>query len=203
MKVEPRRPLFQKKRTPNLYRIFLWIVLIAVGYWLIGQLEFGNITNPFEATSTPTRTVQSYAMEGDALFTAGKLEDAILAYQEAAEVDPSNAAIWTELARIQTYSTAMLTTDQQRLARLQEARSSIEQAVEIAPDDSLVHAIHAFVLDWSATAVGGDDSAALLIEAEQAIARARLLDSQNTLALAFYAEILTDQQKWTQAVQVI
>ncbi len=203
MKVEPRRPLFHKKQTPNLYRIFLWIVLIAVGYWLISQLEFGAITNPFEATPTPTRTVQSYAMEGAALFTAGELESAILAYKEAVEVDPFNAAIWTELARIQTYSTATLTTDQQRLSRLQEARDSIEQAVELAPDDSLVHAIHAFVLDWSATAVSGEDSAAFLIEAEQAIARARLLDSQNTLALAFYAEILNDQQKWTQAVQVI
>jgi len=203
MKVEPRRPLFHKKQKPNLYRIFLWIILIAVGYWLISQLEFGAITNPFDATPTPTRTSQSYTMEGDALFTAGKLEAAIQAYREAADLDPTNAAIWTELARIQTYSTAMLTTDAQRLARLQEARTSIETAVELAPDDSLVHAIHAFVLDWSATAVGAEDPTALLIEAEQAIASARLLDSQNTLALAFYAEILIDQQKWTQAVQVI
>ena len=203
MKVEPRRPLFNKKQTPNLYRVFLWVVLIVLGYWLISQLEFGTIVNPFVATPTPTRAARSFALEGDAFFTAGKLEAAIQAYQEAADINPSDAAIWTELARIQTYSTATLTTDQQRQARLLEAQYSIDQAVALTPDDSLVHAIRAFVLDWSATAVGGDESAKLLLEAEQAIARARLLDSQNTLALAFYAEILVDQQKWTQAVQVI
>ena len=36
-------------------------------------------------------------------------------------------------------------------------------------------------------------------QAEQEANRALLLDSSNTLALAFYAEILVDQQKWTQA----
>jgi hypothetical protein len=31
---------------------------------------------------------------------------------------------------------------------LEEARQAAEKAVELAPDDSIAHAIHAFVLDW-------------------------------------------------------
>ena len=73
MKVEPRRPLFNKKQTPNLYRVFLWVVLIVLGYWLISQLEFGTIVNPFVATPTPTRAARSFALEGDAFFRNGEL----------------------------------------------------------------------------------------------------------------------------------
>jgi tetratricopeptide (TPR) repeat protein len=48
-----------------------------------------------------------------------------------------------------------------------------------------------------------DQEQALLSQGEQAAVRALQLDNQNTLALAFYAEILIDQQKITQADQNI
>ena len=66
------------------------------------------------------------------------------------EGDPSNAQVWAELARIQTYSSSLLSNDAERLARLEEALESVNTAVELAPDDSTVHAIRAFVLDWYA-----------------------------------------------------
>jgi tetratricopeptide (TPR) repeat protein len=115
------------------------------------------------------------------------------------------------LARIQTYSTALLVTDPQRRERLAEALESIDQAVSLAPEDSTVHAIRAFVLDWNASpnlvctaeevAEKGTckEVGSLLTEADQEANRAIQLDSTNTLALAFYAEILVDQQRWTQA----
>jgi tetratricopeptide (TPR) repeat protein len=37
------------------------------------------------------------------------------------------------------------------------------------------------------------------VEAEREASRAFQLDPQNSLALAYYAEILADEQKWTQA----
>jgi tetratricopeptide (TPR) repeat protein len=60
-------------------------------------------------------------------------------------------------------------------------------------------------LDWNATTAltTEDDKQTLLIEAEQEAVRALQLDNQNVLAQAFYAEILVDQQKWTQAEQII
>ncbi len=204
MNVMPRQPIFHQRRRSNIYRMFLWVVLILGLIWLTRQVERGTIQRPFMSTPTPTRTVQSFALEGDALFTAGKLDDSITAYQEATRLDPGNAELFSRLARIQTYSSSLRTTDAQRQARLQEALASINRAVELAPDDSTIHAVRAFVLDWNADpALVGDQSALMLNEAEQEALRALQLDPQNVLALAFYAEILVDQRKWSQAEQNI
>ena len=129
------------------------------------------------------------------------MNDAIEAYQAALDGDPQNAAAWAELARIQAYSSSMLRNDTERLARLEEAKASADRAIELAPDDSVVRAIRAFVLDWYAynSLVPGERRIELLAEAEREASRAFQLDPENALALAYYAEILADQQKWTQA----
>ncbi len=193
----------------NPYRILLLVCLILGGIWLLLQLNRGQVQSPFNPTPTPTRSPQSYIMAAQAYFASGKLDDptsdqdAIGAYQQALQIDPHNALVWAELARIQTYSSSTLSTDQERLDRLQDALTSAEKAVELAPDDSTVNAIHAFVLDWNASSnlVSPDDREAYLASAETAATRAYLLDPQNALALAFYAEVLLDQQKWDQAQQ--
>ena len=205
MNVYPRRELFYKKPHTSIYRIFILMALILAGVWLIRGVRQGEIEKPFTPAPTPTRSVASYALEGDTLFVAGKLDAAITAYREAVRVDPTNAQIWAKLARIQTYSSALLTTDPQRLARLTDALGSIDEAVKLAPDDSTVHAMRAFVLDWNAnpSLVGDKQATAYLTEAETEAVSALQKDNQNTLALAFYAEILVDQQKWNQAEQNI
>ena len=205
MNVYPRRELFYKKPHTSIYRIFILMALILAGVWLIRGVMQGEIEKPFTPAPTPTRSVASYALEGDALFIAGNLDDAITAYREAVRVDPTNAQIWAKLARIQAYSSALLTTDPARLARLTDALGSIDEAVKLAPDDSTVHAMRAFVLDWNANSslVGDKQATAYLTEAETEAVSALQKDNQNTLALAFYAEILVDQQKWNQAEQNI
>jgi tetratricopeptide (TPR) repeat protein len=205
MNVYPRRDLFHKKPRTGIYRLFILVVMILGGVWLIRGVDQGEIERPFTATATPTRSVDSYALEGDAQFIAGNLDDAITAYREAVRVDPTNAQIWAKLARIQTYSSALLTTDPARLARLTDALGSIDEAVKLAPDDSTVHAMRAFVLDWNAnpSLVGDKQATAYLTEAETEAVSSLQKDNQNTLALAFYAEILVDQQKWNQAEQNI
>jgi tetratricopeptide (TPR) repeat protein len=193
----------------NPYRILLLVILILGGLWLLLQLNRGAVQSPFNPTPTPTRSPQSYILAAQAYFAAGKLDDpasdqdAIGAYQQALQIDPQNALVWAELARIQTYSSSTLSTDQERLDRLQAALTSAEKAVELAPDDSTVNAVHAFVLDWNASSnlVSTADHEAYLAKAETAATRAYLLDPQNALALAFYAEVLLDQDKWDQAKQ--
>jgi tetratricopeptide (TPR) repeat protein len=201
MNLYPRRNLFYRRQRPNIYRLFFLIVMILGGVWLIRQVDQGDVKPLFLPTPTPTRTTESYALEGDSQFTAGNMDAAIVAYQEAVRIDPNNADVWAKLARIQTYSSALLTTDDAQRARLGEALESAEKAVELAPDDSFAHAVNAFVLDWNAnpTLVENDQVQRYLLQAEQEANRALLLDSTNTLALAFYAEILVDQQKWSQA----
>jgi tetratricopeptide (TPR) repeat protein len=185
--------------------MFFWILLILGGIWLVREFQRGDIKPLFVPTATPTRTSESFTMEGDADFIAGQLNAAITAYQEAARVDPNNADIWAQLARIQTYSSALLTTDVDQRTRLQDALDSINKAADLNDDSSTVHAVRAFVLDWNAnpSLVGTDQAQDYLTEAEQEAVRALQLDSTNTLALVFYAEILVDQQKWTQAEQYI
>jgi tetratricopeptide (TPR) repeat protein len=205
MNVTPHKPLFHRKQSTSIYRLFLLIVMIMGGVWLIRKVDQGEVKPLFLPTPTPTRTVDSYSREGEAQFTAGDMGAAIAAYQEAVRVNPNNAEAWARLARIQTYSSALLTTDNEQRGRLSEALESANRALELAPDDSTAHGIRAFVLDWNAnpTLIDQDQVQDYLLEAEQEAVRALQLDNTNTLALAFYAEILVDQQKWNQAEQYI
>jgi tetratricopeptide (TPR) repeat protein len=207
MNVYPRRPLFNRKPQSNIYRMFLWVVMILVLVWVLQQLSKGEIKPLFQATPTPTRAADSYSLEGDANFTAGNLDDAILAYEDAVRVDPGNSDTWAKLARIQIYSSAFMITNDQKKERLLAGLESARKAVELAPDASTANAILAFALDWNADSnIYSDDPQQVqkfLVEAEQVAVRALQLDSTNTLALAFYAEVLLDQQKWSQAEQYI
>lgn len=217
-KLKGRQPTFRPgKSGPSFYRILIELVLIIVGVWVLLGFQRGTIESPYEPTRTPTRVPKSYLLEAQAYFDAGKLDDpsnnnlsgahgpsvndAIDAYKAALEEDPENATAWAQLARIQAYSSSTMRSDSERLTRLEEALESANKAIEIDPEDSTSHAIRAFVLDWYAfnPLVPEDKRQKLLIEAEQEAARAFQYDPENELALAFYAEILADEQKWVQA----
>ncbi len=191
----------------------LLLSLILAGVWLLLGYQRGQIAAPFQPTPTPTRTTFSYILEAQAFFDAGKLDDpdpplptppnpdAIDTYQRALALDPNNAKVWSELARIQTYSTSMLRNDGERLARLKEALDSSQKALDLAPDDSNAHAIRSFVLDWYASnpLVPPADQQEALNEAYSEANRAIQLDGNNALAQAYYAEILVDEQRWSQS----
>ena len=207
-----RNPTFRKKEDPASYRILLWMFLILAGLWMAIQLqrENGAVQPLFLPTPTPTRTVESYLLEAQAYFQAGQIDvpdsddDAIGAYKRAIRQDPANVRARVELARLLTYSSSLLPTTEQRRARLDEARRYIDEAVQLAPEDSDAHAVRAFVLDWSANpTLAGEEAEDLLYEAEQAAAKAIQLDPNNPLALTFYAEILMDEQKWADAQNYI
>ena len=204
MNVSSRRPLFNPRSTSNVYRVFFLTVMILVGMWVVYGVKAGSIQALGVLTPTPTRGALSYTAEGEAFFKAGKLDAAVSAYQKAIEVDPNDANAWAEMARIQTYSSALTTTDDDKRTVLLAALDSINHAKELAPDSSDVAAIRAFVLDWNAnTNIFPDSADDSLLEAEQEATRARQIDPQNVLALAYNAEILIDQQKLAQAEQLI
>lgn len=210
MNLVGKRPTFHRSGPrSNPYRILLWLVLIAAGLLVFrGMRVTHQIKSPFDPTPTPTRTSNSYAQEAEAQFVAGNLGASIQAYQQATLHDPQNAQLWTDLARVQVYASNLETSNESQLAVLQDALNSIDQAKELAPDDSTVAATRAFALDWYATALASDKTKAdevqrLLNDAETEATRSLSLDNTNTLALAYYAEILVDQQKWTRAQQLI
>lgn len=215
MQISSKRPLFRRRDDTVVYRMFLLVVLILGGIWLIRSVQQGDVKPLFLPTPTPTRFASSYLLEGEALFTAGKLSDsvsengtpipgAITAYREAALVDPNNAEVLAQLARIQIYSTALIVRQEDVLARLNEAVESAEKAIEINPDSSYAHAMYSLALNWKASYTRADrEKQSLRTQSEQAAVRALQLDNSSALAQAVYAEVLVDQQKWTQALQTI
>ncbi len=215
MNIYQRKNIFRKRDDTNIYRMFFLLVFILGGVWLIRSVYQGDVKPLFLPTPTPTRFAVSYIMEADALFTAGKLQDskdtngvvipgAITAYLEATKVEPNNAEVWAQLSRVQTYSTALLVRQEEILTRLDEAVTSAEKSIELNPDSSYAHAVYAFSLDWKASYIqDARERQALLTKSQQEATRALQLDNTNTLALAFYAEVLVDQQQWNQASQII
>jgi tetratricopeptide (TPR) repeat protein len=201
MQLNGNKLLFRPpKRTISPYLLMVWVIVVALAVTVIRGVDQGSIKPFFEPTPTPTRTTNSFAQEGEADFLAGDLDKAIAAYKDATRLDPSNVSLLAELARIETYSSELLTTDEEQRTRLQEAQDTIDQAEKLAPDDSTVRAIRSFVLDWNSNPLlRPDQNQTLLAEAEQEAIMAIQLDSTNTLALAFYGEILVDQQKLQRA----
>ena len=210
-KLTGRQPTFSSKKPPiNFTRVLILVALIGAGLWFAAQISNpeGQFEPLFLPTPTATRTVDSLVLEGEAYFEAGKIydpegKDAIDAYYDVLERYPENAQARAELARLLTYSSALLSTTEERTERLSQARQEIQRAVEIAPDDSTVQAIRALVLDWSSTssAASQEEKEDWLNEAEQAANLAITLDPNNSLALAFYAEVLLDQNQKAQAVE--
>jgi len=199
------RPLFSKPRkTSNPVRVFIGLLVLLGLLFLLRSFTTGQITPLLQATPTPTRTLNSYTLEGDTHFQAGNLEKAIQAYNRALEIEPNNPELWADLARIQVYSTTQITTDAGKKARLDEAFATIEKGLEIAPENSMLFAVKAFASDWYASSsIAGEDWQDYLIAGEQAAVQALQYDNSNALALAYYAELLIDQLKYAQADQYI
>jgi tetratricopeptide (TPR) repeat protein len=201
-----KKPTFRRQRgTNNPSRMLILAILLVFSLFLFrGVVITQEIESPFAPTPIPTRTADSYRYEGETQFVAGNLTKAIEAYRGAVNLEPENTRIMSELARIMVYSSTALTTTAEKRVRLLEALEIMDRAVEVDPDNSTVHAVRSFVLNWLANRdMVGDEYDSYLVQAEQAAVRAIQLDSRNALALAYYAEILLDQFKWQQAEQNI
>jgi tetratricopeptide (TPR) repeat protein len=139
-------------RHSNPWRMLVYIIIIAGGVLIYRLTQVGEFQPLFLPTPGPTRGAESYTEEAEVHFFAGNLTEAINAYEIATTLEPGNAELLAKLARLQTYSSSLLTTINDRRARLAMARDTIDHAVEISPENATVHAIRALVYDWSATA---------------------------------------------------
>jgi len=200
-----KRNIFSNsKKRSNPIRIFLLLIFILAGLFVIRGLKSGAINPMIQTSVTPTRSLNSFAQEGQTHFQAGNLEKAIEAYKNAILIDPGNTELRAELARIQVYSTSQITVDADKRTRYDEALAVIDEGLEIEPQNSSLHAVKSFALDWyGASGVAGEKSQEYLIKGEQSAVEALQYDNTNALAMAFYAELLIDQLKYTQAQEFI
>lgn len=144
--------LGEARNRSNPWRVLFLLALIVVGLLLVRGWQSGDVQPLFAPTPTPTRTSTSFADEAEAQFSAGNLTASIAAFQEAVAVDPQNGILWAKMARVQTYSSDLLTTLAERRDLLSQARFSIDKAIEVSPEESFAHAIKTLVYDWSASA---------------------------------------------------
>ncbi len=144
--------LSRDRRRSNPWRVLVLVALLFLTFLIMRAQQQGEVQPLFLPTPTATRTGISYGEEAGVHFAAGDLPAAIRTYQTGIEVDPSNAELWAMLARVQTYNSFLLTTQEERRQSLEEARSNVDQAIAINPDHALAHAIRALVYDWSASA---------------------------------------------------
>ena len=187
----------------TLKKTAVYVLLIFLGLGLLRLFELHYLRSPFAPAPSPVRSAASWAEEGKSFFDAGNMDKAILAYQQAVVVDKNNAQLWTELARIQTYSSALLLSTPDKQKRMQEAQDSINKAVAINPDYAQGYAVQTLVLDWTASNAPDDSTRQKnLTDAYNASADALLRDPQNAYALAFRAEVLVDQSNWSTAMDV-
>lgn len=159
----------------NWFRIIVLVLLIAAGLYL-DKYVIPETPSIFQATPTATRPPESYLTEAQTLFDQGKLNQAILVYQQAVEVEPNDPAIYVDLAEVQVFA-----------GDYKGAQASAENALLLNPNNSMAHAMRAWALDF-------EDNT---LEAEASIKRALALDSNNAVAHAFYAEILVDEGQGT------
>lgn len=204
--MSPQRYIFRRQQRwySSPFYIFTLVILILSGLFVTQGFRRGEVKPLFQPTPTPSRVPYSYAQEAETHFLAGNLDKAIASYQQAIRIDPSNGRLYAEMARILTYSTETQTTAMEKESRFNQALEASQKAIELSPDDSTAWAIRAFTLDWYASFTkyilrqeeNGDK---LLTEAEQAAAKAIILDETNVLAQVFRAEIMNDQMRWDQA----
>jgi len=203
IEVDNKNKIFRKGRSHDSpYRILILLGFIIAGLYVLAGYRRGDIKQAFLPTPTATRMPDSYTLEAETQFEAGNLEAAIAAYDKAVQLAPTDAELIANLARIQTYYSNLSTTDAIAGERLLQAKVNIDRATELAPDNSYVQAIRAFVYNWNSNPThAGENQGPYMAEAEQAAMTALQLDSQNALALAYYAEILIDNLKYDQAYQ--
>ena len=113
-----RLPFGRVSRPASPWRILAYLAAIGAGLLLFRSFQAGQVRPLLLATPTPTRTADSHAEEGRTQFSAGRLDDAIAAYRQAVEVAPNEPEPAAELARILTYSSALLTTAGEKSERL-------------------------------------------------------------------------------------
>ncbi len=207
MKVPNKKTIFTEQENSNFFpKLLLLSLLIALGAYILLNSEVisgGEIEPLFQPTPESTRTSNSYIFESQAHFMAGNLGDAIKALEMALVEDPDNLPVLIELAKIQTYYSAILTSAESA-EKLSEALGHIEHALSIEEINSDALAVYAFVLDWSADSVEtAEEREALLVKAQINAQLAVRFDVNNVLANVYRAEVLVDQGDITLAFQII
>jgi tetratricopeptide (TPR) repeat protein len=161
----------RRTRRAPIWRLLLLMGLIGVALY-VNQVVVPATPPLFIPTETPTLSPESFVNQAEEFYSAGKISQAIKAYENAVYSDPANPANYVSLARLQVFA-----------GDYDKAITNSQNALLKNPNNPLAHA----VMGWS---LGFQEKYG---EAEIEIKKALDLDPNNALAYAYYAEILTVQ----------
>jgi tetratricopeptide (TPR) repeat protein len=198
----------------DLFRIVVYLVLIAAGVWAYRNQETVRTwlfegTSPAEgrpavsAVADSTERTAAQVADGDtppsileeqaeAAYQEGNLPEAVDLYRQAAEADPNNVNNHVQVARLLIYEAGLMTSDDSTAA-LDEALEAANDAVLVDPYDPAGYAIMGKVYDWQ----GRPD------QASSTILQALDIDEDYALAHSYLAEAFVDLDRWEQAQQSI
>jgi len=167
-----------RRKRLNPLRIFILIVLIAVGIY-INQVVVPTVPPPFIPTPTATRSPESYVTDAAQLVSEGKLFQAVESYKKAVAADPTNAGIYVALSRQQIY-----------LGLYDDALDNLGKALLVNENNPLAYALRGWVLGFK-----GD-----YLNAIAALRRSIDLDPNNAIPYAYLAEVYGLQYESNPAV---
>jgi tetratricopeptide (TPR) repeat protein len=162
----------RRRKSSNIWRIALLVILIGIGLY-VNQVVVPATPPLFIPTPTPTTSPEAYLNQGQDFFKAGKIPQAIEAYKQAINADPSNPASYVELARIQVFN-----------AQYEDAVTNAQNALLKNPNNPLAHAVEGWALGFLGQ----------YGQAELELNNALVLDPKNALAHAYLAETLINEQ---------
>ncbi|WKZ46196.1 MAG: tetratricopeptide repeat protein [Anaerolineales bacterium] len=171
----------RRKRRPNIFGWVVFGLVVLFGYYF-NQVYLPSQPNPFVPTPTPTRSAEAYAAEAETLMADGKFLQAIESYKEAIRSSPQDPSLYIAMARVQVLA-----------SQPKEAQANAENALLLAPNNSMAVAIRA----WAADAQGNSSQALTWIE------QALQLDPNNGLAHAYYTEILVNSGSFDNTTKAI
>jgi tetratricopeptide (TPR) repeat protein len=165
----------RRTRHTSIWRIVFLVIAIGVLVY-INQVVVPSTPPFFVPTPTPTRSPESFVNQAEDLSKAGKFSQAIEAYKQAINSDPTNPSNYIALARLQVFD-----------GKYDDAITNAQNALLKNPDNPMAHA----VLGW---ALGFKEK---YNEAELEIKKAQSLDANNALSYAYLAEILINEGDYT------
>jgi len=158
----------RRRKRPNLFLIFFLSALILGGAYFNSTVVV-NMQPLGVPSPTATRPPESYITEAQELFNQGKLLQSVAAYQQAITARPDDSATYVELARVQVWAgqyadaqesaeNALLLNNNNAMAHgvrawaldfqgeTLEALASIKTALELDPQNGILHAYYAEIL---------------------------------------------------------
>ncbi|HEX2980188.1 MAG TPA: tetratricopeptide repeat protein [Anaerolineaceae bacterium] len=160
----------RRRRRSNPLVITALVVFIIV-FVYIDRVIVPETPPLFVPTPTATRQPESYVVDAENYSAEGKLRQAVDSYQLAIHADPTNAANYIAIARLQMF-----------IGDYPAAKENAEKALLINPSNALAMAVRG----WAQGRADPPD----FLAAEATLKQALDLDPNNALAHAYLAEIL-------------